>query len=316
MVPLRTPVALLAFNRPATTRAVALAIAAARPPRVYVVLDGPRPGNHDDATGCAEVEQLIDDLDWPCEVVVDRAPANLGLRARVSSGIGWVFEQTEAAIILEDDCLPSASFFPFCDELLERYRDDTRVTSVAGCNILQGRNVTPHSYFASRYGTIWGWASWARAWQHYDVDMVDWPERKAARWLDGVLDDRVTRRFFERAFDQIHSGESQTWDVQTLYSSWKQQGLALVSHRNLVRNIGDDGSGTNVRRGSILTQLPAFDLDQPLRHPPTLERNREADRIVERLICRDVKAVKAMHHLRELPRATLHRRLYRPRTGP
>src|SRR5687767_13684909 len=165
----RTPVALLVFNRPQATARVFEAVARARPPRLLVVADGPRADRPDDGELCHQTRAIIERVDWPCEVMKDYSDTNLGCRKRVSSGLDWVFSNVADAIILEDDCLPEPSFFPFCEELLERYRDDERVAMIRAGNFLEGRRVASTSYYFSRWFHIWGWATWARAWKHNDV---------------------------------------------------------------------------------------------------------------------------------------------------
>ena len=162
---LRTPVALLIFNRPDTTERVFNAVAKARPSKLLVVADGPRDSRPGEAARCEQTRAIIKRVDWDCEVITNFADRNMGCKLRVSSGIDWIFEQVEEAIILEDDCLPDPSFFRFCDEMLERYRDNERVGMVSGGNLQFGRHRGTGSYYFSKYTHIWGWASWRRAWK-------------------------------------------------------------------------------------------------------------------------------------------------------
>ena len=131
---MRTPVAFLIFNRPDATRRVFESIRDAKPPLLLVVADGPRPDRPDDSRACAEARSLIDRVDWNCEVRTNYSDVNLGCGKRVSSGIDWVFQQVEEAIILEDDCVPDPTFFRFCEELLEKYRHDERISEIGGVN--------------------------------------------------------------------------------------------------------------------------------------------------------------------------------------
>ncbi|OUC08639.1 hemolytic protein HlpA-like protein, partial [Litorilinea aerophila] len=165
---MQTPVIFLIFNRPDTTAQVFAEIAKARPRRLLVVADGPRPHRPDDVEKCSATRAVIERVDWPCEVSCDFAEENLGGRRRISSGLTWAFSQVEAAIVLEDDCLPHPTFFPFCEELLNRYCHDERIMAITGDNFQFGRSRTKYSYYFSRYFHSWGWATWRRAWQHYD----------------------------------------------------------------------------------------------------------------------------------------------------
>ena len=129
-----TPVAFVVFNRPACTARTLAAIRQAQPPRLLVIADGPRPAHPDDVKLCADVRNIVDEgVDWPCEVERNYAVGNLGCALRVSSGLTWAFSRAERLVVIEDDCLPDPSFFWFCDELLGRYADDTRIGQICGC---------------------------------------------------------------------------------------------------------------------------------------------------------------------------------------
>jgi hypothetical protein len=180
---LSTPVAFIIFNRPDTTARVFEAIRRAEPPQLLIVADGPRVDRPSDVERCAAARAVIERVDWDCEVLTNYAEANMGLADRVSSGLDWVFSLCDRAIVLEDDCLPDPSFFRFCDELLDRYRDDERVMAISGDNFQLGRRRTRYSYYLSRYNHCWGWATWRRGWQHYDHRMQLWPLVRDGGWL-------------------------------------------------------------------------------------------------------------------------------------
>lgn len=147
---LKTPIAFLIFNRPDTTEKVFCEIAKAKPQKLLVVADGPRSGKAGEAEKCEQARRIISSVDWECEVLTNYSAVNLGCKRRVSSGLDWVFETVEEAIVLEDDCLPSPSFFPFCEELLARYRQDDRIMQVSGSNYID--TGTEESYLFSKYG--------------------------------------------------------------------------------------------------------------------------------------------------------------------
>lgn len=172
-----TPVAIFAFNRPQLTERLLGILAQIKPSRILVVADGPRPHVVADIEKCAAVRRLFDNLDWECRVERNFAESNMGSFPRNSSGLNWVFEQVEEAIILEDDCLPELSFFPYCEELLDRYRNDSRVGLISGNNFLRPPvDSLKSSYFFSNYPATWGWASWRRTWNQVDLNMPYWPQ--------------------------------------------------------------------------------------------------------------------------------------------
>ena len=230
-----TPVAFLIFNRPDVTARVFEAIRAARPPVLLVVADGPRPDRPGEAERCDAARRVVHDVDWPCRVLTNFAERNMGCRRRIASGLTWVFEQVESAIIVEDDCLPDPTFFPYCHDLLERYRDDRRVFMISGDNFQQGRPArTDDAYYFSRYAHIWGWAAWRRSWESYDVDLGLWPQVRDGGWLRDALTDDGAVAYWTRVFDRVHAGQVDTWDYQLQFAQWLNHGLTAVPRTNLV----------------------------------------------------------------------------------
>lgn len=277
-------VAMLVFNRPDVTARVLEAVRAARPARLLVVADGPRAARAGEAERCAAVRALFDRVDWPCEVEREYSAVNLGCRRRVSSGLDWVFSRSEEAIVLEDDCLPDPSFFPYCEELLARYRDEPRVMAITGDNFQGGRRRGAASYYFSRFMHVWGWASWRRAWRHYDVTLRTWPARRDAAWLADVLDDPRAARAWAATYDRTFSGEIDTWDFQWMYAIWSAGGLVATPNVNLVTNIGAGADATHTAGGSPFIGLPARPVGFPLVHPPAVARDEDADRLIQRVM--------------------------------
>ena len=276
---MKTPVAFLIFNRPETTARVFEEIARARPPKLLVVADGPRADRPGEADLCRAARSVVERVSWPCEVLTNFSETNMGCRARVSSGITWVFEQVEEAVIVEDDCLPHPSFFPFCEELLERYREDERVMAVSGDNFQQGQRRSPYSYYFSRYVHIWGWASWRRAWKFYDVEVKAWEALRETGWLlDLMGGSEPIARYWQVVFDAVAAGRVNTWDYQWLFACWSQHGLSVVPETNLVTNIGFGADSTHTAaHDRTMAELPAGEMRFPLAHPPYMARHAEAD---------------------------------------
>ena len=242
---LKTPVALLVFNRPETTRRVFEAIRLARPSRFLIVADGPREDRPGEADLCAAVRAIIDGVDWPCEVQKEYSERNLGCRNRISSGLEWVFQVAEEAIILEDDCLPHPDFFRFCETLLERYREDERIMMIGGSNYLLDELDIQESFCFSRYFAIWGWATWRRAWAKYDLSMKDWPKLRQQNQLASYYNDFFMRKYVTSMFDKAYRGDVDTWDAQWFYSCLFNNGLSAVPRKNLISNIGLEGTHTS-----------------------------------------------------------------------
>ncbi len=276
------PVVLLIFKRPHTTARVLAEIARVRPPKLLVVADGPRPDRPGEAEQCAAARAVIERVDWPCEVLTNYAAHNMGCADRVASGIDWAFTQVESAIILEDDCVPHPTFFRYCAELLDYYRDDTRIMAVSGDNFQQGQPRTAYSYYFSRYAHCWGWATWRRAWQHYDHGMRLWPLMRHNRWLYRMLQDETVARYWERIFQRVYAGQIDSWAYRWQLACWLQRGLTTLPEMNLVSNIGFDESSTHTKKGSAGAALALRSMQFPLRHPPFVVRHHQADVFTER----------------------------------
>ena len=273
---MNVPVVLMVFNRPDLARRVLEAIRAAKPGLLLVIADGPRLDQPGEIERCAASRALLETVDWPCEVRTDFSSVNLGCRRRISSGLNWVFQQVPEAIILEDDCLPHPSFFGFCSEVLERYRDDPRVMMVSGDNFQPSEWTCRHSYYFSRYAHIWGWATWARAWRAYDVDMTDWPTFRRTRRFTALFASASERRYWVRTFGALYRREVDTWDGQWASAIRRQGGLAVVPAVNLVSNIGAGKDGTHYDRESVTTDRPVSEIGV-LRHPAVVEPDLKAD---------------------------------------
>lgn len=286
---LKTPVALLIFNRPDTTAQVFEAVRQARPPMLLVVADGPRINRPGEAERCAETRAMIDQVDWDCDVLTDYSETNLGCRQRISSGLNWVFETVSEAIILEDDCVPNPTFFRFCAELLDRYRDDSRVMHISGDKFpFVAADQTQASYYFSRYPHVWGWATWRRAWQHYDASPKVWQAAEDKSIFLQQFEAARERRFWHRIWETVIGGGRDSWAYQWAFTCLSQHGLAIMPNVNLVSNIGYRPDATHTTQPDPMTDsLSTADMIFPLKHPPGMLRNIEADRHAGRLFFSD-----------------------------
>jgi hypothetical protein len=277
---MRSPVLFLVFNRPDTTAQVFEAIRRAQPPRLYVAADGPRPVKAGEQERCDTVRRIATAVDWPCELVTLLREQNLGCKRAVSSAVSWFFEHEAEGIVLEDDCVPDPTFFAYCDELLERYRDDPRVMCISGDNFISSAWTPRESYYFSRYVHIWGWATWRRAWAFYDVDMKEWRDADNA----GVVKRRLpgesrAAAHWREIFDLVSSGQIDTWDYQWTFACWRHGGLSCMPATNLISNIGfGEGATHTVSPESKLANLAAIPLGMPFRHPAEVEAQLDADR--------------------------------------
>lgn len=275
---MKTPVTFLIFNRPDRSEKVFEAIRQAKPPKLFVVADGPRVDRSGEQEKCLATRAIIDRVDWECEVFKNYSDENLGCQRRVSSGIDWVFDTVEESIILEDDCLPNPSFFPFCEELLDRYRNDNRIMVISGQNVQFGRRRTEYSYYFSRYNHCWGWASWRRAWRWFDFDMKLWPEIRDGDFLKDILIDQNAVKVWTDVFESTYKGQLNSWATRWTFSAWIQSGLSILSNVNLISNIGYADEGTHTQnKSSQFGNIATEDMIFPLKHPGFVIRDAQAD---------------------------------------
>ena len=273
------PVLLLVCDRPELTRRVLDRIRSARPRELYVGADGPRTDDDDARRRWQAARAAAVAVDWDCAVRTLERERNLGCRHAISSAITWFFEHVEEGIILEDDCVPEPTFFRYCAELLERYREDERLMGIGGNNFRAPRRPRDESYTFSAYPQIWGWATWRRAWASYDDGLSLWPRLRETDWLERFMSDRAAARFWRSVFDRDHAGHIDTWDFAWTFACWVEHGLTAHPALNLVSNVGFGDAATHTSyAASPLAAVPSTPMAFPLVHPQALVRDYDADR--------------------------------------
>jgi hypothetical protein len=280
----KTPILFIIFNRPDTTQVVFNEIKKIKPEKLFVSADGPRANKEGEHEKCIETRKIIEQVDWDCKVKKLYRDKNLGCKSAVSSAITWFFENIDCGIILEDDCLPDGSFFRFCEELLEKYKNDERVMTISGNNYQFGKKRGNASYYFSAYNHIWGWASWKRAWTKYDVGIRSYPEFKSSNKISGIFKEKAYRRFWLEKFDEAYTNRIDTWDYQLTYMLWNNNGLSILPNVNLVTNIGFGAGATHTKNGSLSSGIKAETMAFPLKHPDEIKRNIKADSYTTNLI--------------------------------
>lgn len=264
------PVLILLFNRPAVTRRLLAAIQTGRPRELFVAADGPRSDHPEDIERCRQTRELVDDVDWPCQIHRLYRNTNLGLQKAVTTALDWFFEHVEAGIVLEDDCLPAPDFFTFTGEMLERYANVSQVMHVSGLNMKPEQHFSPYSYFFTGVGHVWGWATWRRAWRLNDPTMADWPE---IRHEFGFAAPPL-RRALGYKFDSAFAGRKLTWSRVWYYTTVRHGGLAIIPAVNLIRNVGFGADATHTRDERHPLRLEEWGrLTQPLVYPTYLAVN-------------------------------------------
>lgn len=274
---LDVPVLVVGFNRPDRTAALLERVRVAAPRRLYFAVDGARPHVPGEADRVREVQEQARSIDWAGDVRLLFRHENLGCGRAVSSAVDWLFEQEERGIVLEDDLLPEASFFPFCAELLERYADDERVWAVSGCNFVPPAELdTSASYRFATVPHIWGWATWRRAWDSYNFDLSGWRQRSSARALARAAGSPAALLHWAALFELVARGKIDTWDYQLVHAAFLSGGLTATSNVNLVHNEGFGAEATHTaNRPDYLRHVSH--LPFPLTHPADVVRHRRSD---------------------------------------
>ena len=270
------PVVMLVFNRPDETSRVLNAVANAKPDRLYVVGDGPR--QKSDEQSVYAVRKLFARLDWQCEVHTLFRDRNLGCKRSVETGLDWFFSMEDRGIILEDDCVPGDDFFPFASELLVAHEDSNVVGCITGNNFQSGVQRGEASYYFSKYNHCWGWATWRRAWEHYDAEMTMWPDWRESNEWRSLFDDSVEEKYWRHIFDRVYEGSINSWAYPWAASLWYERKVTATPNSNLVTNIGFGESATHTQSPSGRGANKPIGQIETLTHPETIEVDFLADR--------------------------------------
>jgi len=275
---LTVPVAFFTFNRLDTAKQVFERIKKAKPPKLYLVSDGPRSNREGEDKKVEEVRKyILDSIDWECQVNKNFAPSNMGCGRRMSSGIGWVFENEEQAIFLEDDCVPEMSFFRYAQEMLEKYQNEEDVLVICGNNQISKVYDMEDDYAFSHILNIWGWAGFRRTWKDYDFDMKDWPERRKSPVFKEIYN-KKTRLALLSEYDIMYHHECDTWDYQVSYMMGKKKGFCIIPKVNMISNAGfSEGDSTHTAKQPEWMDLTSREMSFPIKHPQNVEWTRQYD---------------------------------------
>jgi len=242
-----TPILFIIFNRPDVTQKVFNEIKRIKPKKLYVSADGPRIGNDEDIINCKMTREIIRDINWDCKLSTRFLKNNLGCGLAVSSSISWVFEKEASVIILEDDCLPSKSFFYYCQELLEKYKYSDKIWMISGNNYNEEFDFNNSYVFSAIGHHIWGWATWKRAWAKMDITKKYYYDIIKKTNIYDLYTDQKHGVFFDKLFSNFYNKDNvtHTWDYQWNFIISTNRGLTAVPRKNLVSNIGLLGIHTN-----------------------------------------------------------------------
>jgi hypothetical protein len=283
---MQLPVAVFGFNRPSLIARLLDRLRLTEPKRLYFFCDGPR--NETDVENVKAVQKLFSqNFAWQPKVEIRFHTENRGLARSLSGGITEVFNVEEKLVILEDDILPETSFFSFCEEMLTRYNGHTLSHVTGHCPLINRLETYdfkdyPYSYYFSRYGMVWGWATWKESWQHFDFDPAK---------IIKVLDSENFRKLFPEARARelwsrdirglCERNDASMWALRWMVANWQQGKLTLVPTQNLCSHWDDSQSGVHVRSHDKRNLIPSTPLQNPLRHPPEIARHAALDSLTE-----------------------------------
>ena len=279
MTQFETPILFLVFNRPEQTARVFESIRAVKPSRLFVAGDGARTDREGEEELVRQTRRIATATDWPCVVTTLFRDSNLGCGLAVSGAISWFFEHVTEGIILEDDCLPHPDFYPYCETLLARYRDEPRVATIAGTHFLPPELPHGQSHYVSKYFQMWGWATWRRTWQNYDLRLKQLPDAGWFSLLDRIHHNPVEAGYWREVYQSLKPGIIDTWDFQMFFSNWYTGGNHIMPGHNLISNIGYGPEATHTNFDSPMANLPTAPLtltDTPI----PLEPNAAVDGVI------------------------------------
>jgi hypothetical protein len=275
-----------------------------------VAADGPRSDRPDEGAKCQATRAVIDSIDWPCELFKNYSENNMGCGPRPASAISWVFEHEERAIILEDDCIPDPTFFPFCEELLERYKDDQRIMQICGTNHVDEHLEIHESYLFSKYSQCWGWATWKRAWDLFDYEMTTWPEYQSRNMLQNIVQSPKEIEYWDNNLANVFAGDQSVWDVRWLFCIWSNHGLCVIPKSNLISNVGFCAGATHTFGDqNPYSERQTKPIALPLLHANTIAPDIRHDELIEKNFYKSDGLYKAVRRMikKVIPQSVLER---------
>lgn len=268
---MKKAILLMTFTRLDTLKAVFEQIRIAKPPRLYVASDGPRESKEGEKEIVEAVRNwILNNIDWDCEVKTLFREKNLGCGSAVASAISWFFENETDGIILEDDCVPCQSFFYYCEELLNYYKEDKRIWHIAGDNPL-GTWDNGASYYFAKIQHCWGWATWADRWKNHQLDLKDYDEKNIRKFSK----DKWVQKFWERDLDYTQKNKGHSWDSQWVFKIVENNGICINPSKNLISNIGDQGEHFDENTDKSRLNRKVYELEKIV-HPEKIEVDEQA----------------------------------------
>ncbi len=287
-------VLLIFFARPEQFGKVFEVIKEARPSKLYLYQDGPRKGRTEDMAGILACRAIASDVDWNCEIHTYFQRENVGCDPSEYIAQKWMFRTEEAGIVLEDDDVPSLSFFPFCKELLEKYKDDERINMICGMNNTEVCEYTPYDYLFTTSGSICGWASWKRVVDTWDGTYKILKDSFHVRQLKGYMDTFADGGHHIDTLKRHRRSRKAHYESILGTSMHLNHRLNIVPSKNMISNIGITANATHsvsdirmLPKGiQRIFQMKTYEVEFPLKHPPYIIEDIEFRNRIDRIMGR------------------------------
>lgn len=243
------PILIINFNRPKKTRKIISILKNLKPQKLYISIDGPRYNHKLDKVNVNKVKKVFECLNWNCKVKKNFSKKNLGMKLNVINSINWFFKNEKMGIILEDDCIPTISFFLFCKNLLNKYKNEKKIFQINGHNINFPEK--KNSYYFSKLNSTWGWATWKRAWVKLDLKMNSYKKLKSTNSLEKFYKNKEISEWMDEYYKKTLNKKDSLWSTYWSFTILKHNGICISPFKSLVNNIGFDGSGNTKRYKSF-----------------------------------------------------------------
>lgn len=279
-------VLIIFFARPNTVKEVFEKVKEARPTRLFLFCDGPR--NERDSERIEQSKEIVEDIDWDCEVYKYYATENLGCGRGPVTAIDWAFQYTEKLLILEDDCVPNKTLFPYMKEMLDLYEEDKRIGIISGFNHFKEWETGGNSYCFTKTGATLGWGTWKRVWDCFDYHVEGINDEYVHGLVEGdIINSRVAKircRDWLSASQETKTKKVSYWDRQFGFVKYSQSLLCVVPKGNLIYNNGIGEGSTHTENASYkkwkpgqVLFMPTVDMEFPLKHPSYVICDRKYD---------------------------------------
>lgn len=270
----KIPILILTYNRPKKLIQIIKTLKLIKPCKIYINCDGPK--NQKDKKKIDEIKNIIDNVKLNSKILTNYNKKNLGAKYSPEKGINWFFKKERLGIILEDDCIPSKTFYKFCNKLLIKYNNSNNIWAISGYNFRGKTNFGDGDYFISKYFLGWGWATWRRSWLKNDRNLKFWHKWKKEKTLNKFFSNNIEIRYWTKIIDKFFEKKIVSWDMFFLASMWKNNSHCILPNINMIKNIGFDSEATFGINKKYFTPK-SKNLFRNFKHPSTLKVNTKAD---------------------------------------